>query len=261
MCTGVSTPGLGTETMAIDTLIAAYDWKAGLALVLMVVVLGKVGRWLVFRVPAFQRVRELNRAEDKIRLAREKYPPMIKRSVQAGLWTNLAYFLVMAPFVVSFEPRPVWRGVLDIVLILMVYDFFYYITHRFLFHAAHDSRFAVLRYFRRVHAVHHQARDPSHIDAFYVHPVETFIGQELFHWTVLGLGLALGDFHVVSVAIATITYIQLNTFNHVKFEVPGSRYRLLNWISYKHHVHHIDMQKGNYATITLLYDKLFRTLD
>ena len=25
-----------------------------------------------------------------------------------------------------------------------------------------------------------------------------------------------------------------------------------------HHVHHIDMQKGNYATITLLYDKLFR---
>ena len=63
----------------------------------------------------------------------------------------------------------------------MVYDFFYYLTHRFLFHAATDSRFAVLRYFRRVHAVHHQARDPSHIDAFYVHPVETTIGQVLFH--------------------------------------------------------------------------------
>jgi len=245
--------------MTLDTLLAAYHWKAGLTLIAMVVVLGKLGRWLVFRVPAFQRVRELNRVMDKERLEKDKYPPMIKRSIHAGMWTNFAFFLVIAPFVVNFEPRPVWRGLLDTALILMVYDFFYYLTHRFLFHAAHDSRFAIGRYFRRVHAVHHQARDPSHIDAFYVHPVETFMGQELFHMTVLGLGLALGGFHVVSVAIASVIYIQLNTFNHVKFEVPG--YKLLNWISYKHHVHHIDMQKGNYATITLLYDKLFGTLD
>ncbi len=245
--------------MSVEWLSSVYDWKAGIALIVMVVALGKFGRWLVFKVPAFQGVREQNRALDKERLGRDKYPPMIKRSIRAGMWTNLAFFFVMAPLVVSFEPRPLWRGLFDIVLILMVYDFFYYLTHRFLFHAAHDSRFAVLRFFRRVHAVHHQARDPSHIDAFYVHPVETTIGQLLFHITVLGLGLALGGFHVVSVAIASLVYIQLNTFNHVKFELPG--YKLLNWISFKHHVHHIDMQKGNYATITLLYDKLFGTLD
>ena len=245
--------------MSVEWLSSVYDWKAGIALIVMVVALGKLGRWIVFKVPAFQRVREQNRALDKERLGRDKYPPMIKRSIRAGMWTNLAFFFVMAPLVVSFEPRPLWRGLFDIVLILMVYDFFYYLTHRFLFHAAHDSRFAVLRFFRRVHAVHHQARDPSHIDAFYVHPVETTIGQLLFHFTVLGLGLALGGFHVVSVAIASLVYIQLNTFNHVKFELPG--YKLLNWISFKHHVHHIDMQKGNYATITLLYDKLFGTLD
>ena len=245
--------------MSVEWLSSVYDWKAGIALIVMVVALGKFGRWLVFKVPAFQGVREQNRALDKERLGRDKYPPMIKRSIRAGMWTNLAFFFVMAPLVVSFEPRPLWRGLFDIVLILMVYDFFYYLTHRFLFHAAHDSRFAVLRFFRRVHAVHHQARDPSHIDAFYVHPVETTIGQLLFHFTVLGLGLAVGGFHVVSVAIASLIYIQLNTFNHVKFELPG--YKVLNWISFKHHVHHIDMQKGNYATITLLYDKLFGTLD
>ena len=245
--------------MSVEWLSSVYDWKAGMALIVMVVALGKFGRWLVFKVPAFRGVREQNRALDKERLGRDKYPPMIKRSIRAGMWTNLAFFFVMAPLVVSFEPRPLWRGLFDIVLILMVYDFFYYLTHRFLFHAAHDSRFAVLRFFRRVHAVHHQARDPSHIDAFYVHPVETTIGQLLFHFTVLGLGVALGGFHVVSVAIASLVYIQLNTFNHVKFELPG--YKVLNWISFKHHVHHIDMQKGNYATITLLYDKLFGTLD
>ena len=247
--------------MSVEWLSSVYDWKAGIALIVMVVALGKFGRWLVFKVPAFQGVREQNRALDKERLGRDKYPPMIKRSIRAGMWTNLAFFFVMAPLVVSFEPRPLWRGLFDIVLILMVYDFFYYLTHRFLFHAAHDSRFASMRYFRRVHAVHHQARDPSHIDAFYVHPVETTIGQALFHLTVLCLGLALGDFNVVSVAIASVIYIQLNTFNHVKFELPGRAYKLLNWISYKHHVHHIDMQKGNYATITLLYDRLFGTLD
>ena len=247
--------------MNFDWLLAAYDWKAGLVLIALVVALSKAGRFLAFKVPAFQRMRELNRAEDKLRLAREKYPPMIKRSIRAGMWTNLAFFFVMAPFVLTFEVSSPWRALFDIVLILMVYDFFYYLTHRFLFHAAHDSRFASMRYFRRVHAVHHQARDPSHIDAFYVHPVETTIGQALFHLTVLCLGLALGDFNVVSVAIASVIYIQLNTFNHVKFELPGRAYKLLNWISYKHHVHHIDMQKGNYATITLLYDRLFGTLD
>ena len=245
----------------LDSLWTAYHWQAGLALVAMVIVLSKMGLWLALKVPAFKRVQELNRAEDAARLAKEKYPPMIKRSNRAGMWTNLIFFVGMAPFVVDFEPVSVWRGLLDIVLILMVYDFGYYLTHRFLLHARHDSRFAVLRYFRRVHAVHHQARDPSHIDAYYVHPVETFMGQELFHLSVLGLGLALGGFHVVSVAIASLVYIQMNTFNHVKFAVPGRRYKVLNWISYKHHVHHIDMSKGNYATVSLLYDKMFGTLD
>jgi sterol desaturase/sphingolipid hydroxylase (fatty acid hydroxylase superfamily) len=245
----------------ISSFLTAYDWKAGLVLLVLVVALGKLGRWLVFRVPTFRQVRDLNLAEDKLRLAREKYPAMIKRSVRVGVWTNLLYFFVMAPLVVSFEARPVWEILLQAVLILMVYDFLYYLTHRFVLHASPESPLALLRYLRRVHAVHHQARDPSHIDSFYVHPVETFMGQAVFHWTVLGLGLALGDFHVASVAIASLTYIQLNTFNHVKFEVADPKYRVLNWISFKHHVHHIDMQKGNYATITLLYDRMFDTLD
>lgn len=241
--------------------LAYYNWQAGLALFMTVVVITVIGKWLMRKVPAFQRVEELNKAMDAERLAKDKYPPMIKKSDRVGLWTNIVFFLVMAPFVVDLDPRPIWRGLLDILLILMVYDLGYYVTHRFLFHAAHDSRFALLRAIRRVHAVHHQARDPSRIDAHYVHPTETFIGQELFHLSVLGLGLALGGFHVVSVAIATVTYIQLNLFNHVKFEVPGARYKVLNWISYKHHVHHIDMQHGNYATVSLLYDKMFGTLD
>ena len=38
-------------------------------------------------------------------------------------------------------------------------------------------------------------------------------------------------------------------------------WRTLNWIAIRHDAHHIDMHKGNYATITLLYDWLFGTLE
>jgi sterol desaturase/sphingolipid hydroxylase (fatty acid hydroxylase superfamily) len=38
---------------------------------------------------------------------------------------------------------------LDAFLVLMIYDFFYYVTHRFLFHGK--------GHFRGVYAVHHHA--------------------------------------------------------------------------------------------------------
>ncbi|MFT5033817.1 MAG: sterol desaturase/sphingolipid hydroxylase (fatty acid hydroxylase superfamily), partial [Bacteroidia bacterium] len=38
---------------------------------------------------------------------------------------------------------------------------------------------------------------------------------------------------------------------------PG---KTLSWISLKHAKHHKDMQQGNYSTITLIYDKVFKTL-
>ena len=245
----------------MQSLLAAYDWKATLVLIVLIAVITKAGRWLVLRVPEFRRVRDLNREQDALRLAREKYPPMIRSSVKAGMWTNAAFYLLLVPFVVDLEPRPIWHSLLDIVMILMVYDLAYYLMHRFLFHAPHDSRFAICRYFRRIHAVHHQARDPSYIDAYYVQPVETAMGQELFHLMILVLGLASGGVHAVALAVTVTIFVELNTFNHVKFEVPGRRYALLNWISFRHHVHHRDMQQGNYASIALLYDKLFGTLD
>ncbi len=247
--------------MSFDGLLAAYDWKAGVALMLLVAVLTKAGHFLVFKVPAFQRTLELNRPEDQIRLAKEKYPAMIERTMRAGLWCNLAFFLLLALFVVTLETPPVWRALLDIVTILMVYDFFYYLAHRFLLHAAVDSRFAMLRHFRRVHAVHHQARDPSYIDAMYVHPLETSIGIALLMASICALGLIMDGLNVVSVAISHVVFNAVGKINHIRIDLPDKPYKPLNWMVRKHHVHHEHMQKGNYAGITLLYDKLFGTLD
>ncbi|MEE4661309.1 MAG: sterol desaturase family protein [Halieaceae bacterium] len=230
-----------------------YDWQAGLALLALIIVLTKVAKWLAFLVPALSQERSKNLELDKPKLAQPKYKPTIKANQRVGLFSNLAYFFVYAPFFVTLEAQPWWRAPLDIFLMLMVYDFFYYLMHRFLFHGQ--------GYFRRVHALHHQARSPTYIDAHYVHPLETFMGLNLFLLMTPALALVMGDLHVVTVAVCYVVYVQLNQINHCKIELPFFPYRSLTWISEKHAVHHENMHKGNYATITLLYDKLFGTLD
>ena len=136
----------------------------------------------------------------------------------------------------------------------MVYDFFYYLMHRFLFHGT--------GYFKRVHGVHHQARNPTSIDSLLLHPMEAFLGVALFMVTLVALGLITqGPFHVITLIISMTIYTQINQLNHVKMDLKGLPFGPFTWIADKHHIHHIDMSHGNYATITLLFDKLFGTYE
>ena len=94
------------------------------------------GRALLFRIPAFKRTLSVNTLERK-RKWRElghKYNHRINVSQKIGLVTNLAFFFLVLPFIVSLQPTSIARTLLDAVLVLMVYDFFYYLTHRFIFH-------------------------------------------------------------------------------------------------------------------------------
>ena len=229
-----------------------YNWQAGLVFLVAVVVLSKLGYWLVFRSKGLQEMRRINREEDAKKLAMEKYPPVVAANNRVGLLTNLAFFFVIAPFFVTLESRSLWLIALETVAILMVYDFFYYLTHRFVFHGQ--------GYFRQIHALHHQARKPTHIDAFYVHPLETFIGIALFMGSAVLMGVFLGTFHVATMIIAYLVFIQVNTINHTYVNLPYFPFKTLSWITAKHAVHHENMHKGNYATLTLLYDRLFGTL-
>ncbi|WP_116365920.1 sterol desaturase family protein [Parahaliea mediterranea] len=237
----------------LTTLASHYHWQAALVVLAGVVLITKAGQWLAFKVPALQRMRELNRIEDSKKKALPKYPPMMKASRNIGAITNLAFFLLILPFCVSFQFEGITWMLLDVVIILMVYDFFYYLCHRFWFHGN--------GWMRRVHAVHHQARQPTHIDAYYVHPFETFVGIALYLGSLALLAALLGPFHVATVIATYVIFTQLNIINHTFVELPYFPFRSLSWITAKHHVHHENMHRGNYATITLLYDKLFGTLD
>ena len=68
-------------------------------------------------------------------------------------------------------------------------------------------------------------------------------------------------FQVATLVITSVIYTQINQINHCRIDIDKPQWKALNWIAIKHDAHHLDMHKGNYATITLLYDWLFGTLE
>ncbi len=231
----------------------AYHWSATLVFLGTLIGLTLAGRFLVFQVPAFQRMRELNRGADKAKLARGRFREAVKASNNTGLVTNIVFYATILPFCIDLTPRPLWRHAFDVVVVLLVFDFFYYWTHRLAFHGP---------LLRKVHALHHQARTPTYIDAYYVHPLETFIGLVLFLGSIPLVAAVAGQpLHAVSMAIATLLFTQVNTLNHTFVDLPHFPFRAIDRITSIHAAHHVDMNHGNYATLTMLYDRLFGTFE
>jgi sterol desaturase/sphingolipid hydroxylase (fatty acid hydroxylase superfamily) len=230
-----------------------YDWMAALVSLAALIVLTVAGRFFAFRVPALAQMRELNRQADATKMARKRFRRAVQASNRAGLVTNLLFYVAILPFCVTLEPRPLWRHAVDIVAVLMLFDFMYYLTHRFLFHG---------KLLRTVHALHHQVHEPTYVDALYVHPLETFIGLALYLGSIpLVAALAGAPLHAFSIAFATLIFTQGNIINHTYVNLPYFPFKTLDYITTKHAIHHIDMSKGNYATLTMMYDYAFGTLD
>jgi sterol desaturase/sphingolipid hydroxylase (fatty acid hydroxylase superfamily) len=230
-----------------------YDWQAALTFLATLVGLTLVGRRLAFLVPALQRMRDLNREADARKMSRKRFRDWVRVNQRAGLAANVVFYLGVLPFSVSLAPRPLWRHVVDIAVVLLVFDLFYYATHRFLFHG---------RPLRKIHALHHQARTPTHVDAFYVHPVETVIGLALFLFSIpLVAAVAGAPLSAYSMAVATLVFTQVNTLNHTFVHLPYFPWRTLDTLTSLHAAHHVDMNRGNFATLTMLYDWLFGTLE
>ena len=230
-----------------------YDWLAAGVYFVTLAALTTAGKAIAFRIPEIARMRDLNDAADKVKLARPRFKEAVRVNSRAGLVTNLVVLVTVLPFCLDLEARPLWRHGVDIVVVLMVFDLFYYLTHRFLFHG---------RPLRRIHALHHQARTPTYVDALYVHPLETTIGLLLFLGSIpLVAALAGAPLHAVSMAIATLVFTQVNTINHTFVDLPHFPFRTVDTITSLHAAHHVDMDRGNYATLTMLYDWLFGTLE
>jgi sterol desaturase/sphingolipid hydroxylase (fatty acid hydroxylase superfamily) len=231
----------------------SYSWQA--ILVFLAVLIGSTFllRLAIARVPAFRRMQALNDEADAIKIQRRMVKETVDASNKAGLATNLFFYALVLPWCLDLAPRPWWRYVVEVVAVLMLFDFMYYWTHRLIFHGP---------WLRKVHALHHQAHTPTNIDGYFVHPLETTIGIVLFLISIPIVALVGGaPLHAVSAAVATLLFTQLNILNHTFVYLPDFPFRAISNVTWIHAAHHVSMNKGNYATLTMLYDRIFGTYE
>jgi len=139
-------------------------------------------------------------------------------------------------------------ALVGILLLIVVGDFFYYWTHRWMH----------LRYvFPVVHRQHHRQILPSrgYFDGINVTPVEEILGLfagQIAAISIIGSSLGL---HVCTVVVYLTVYGLFNVSNHTTYDlqVPGLCYSVR-----AHEMHH-RKYVGNYANIIPLWDLLFGT--
>ena len=174
-------------------------------------------------------------------------------AVTSALSISLVYGLTWALYPLLYEegPAPVGRVLWEGAALLLLYDFFYYLVHRYPFHE--------WRLLRRVHAVHHVVRNPSAIDSLYLHPVETFLGLALL-WACAGLlALVTGPVSVYSFAWAFLVYSTLNVVVHCGLRMRGFPFGLVTHQAARHDTHHVSMKGKNFASVTPIWDRVFGT--
>ena len=234
-----------------------YQWTLSIYAVVVALLLPLGLRHLFYLVPAFNQIRVLNKEAADSRGNRLNYPSVQKTSKLAGLFTQIAIYGFIIPFCITIESQAWWQIALDVFIILMFYDFIYYLVHRFLFHE--NGTFSGPLVW--VHAVHHRQKNPCRMDSSYLHPIEICIGLSLYAASVGILAFFMGDFHLITIIVSAIAFSEINQHNHDLMEADHFPFKYLKYASYMHHVHHSRFTSGNYATISLLYDWMFGTLD
>jgi sterol desaturase/sphingolipid hydroxylase (fatty acid hydroxylase superfamily) len=246
------------NTSLLTSLAQHYQWQLSLYALVGIVLVNIIYTQLSsLLVPTFKASRQLNKDTYKSKMERPSYAANQLWNRKWSLFYLVIIYAVIMPFCLTLEPQPLWRMALDIVVILMVYDFVYYLTHRFLFH---DNGIlgGPLKW---MHAIHHRQHNPCKGDSSYIHPLEVAIGLGLYVATIFTLSWFMGNFHVATIVITFIGFSGINTHNHALWEADRFPFRYLSYSSKMHHNHHAQFTGGNYATITLLYDWMFGTLD
>ena len=238
-------------------LAAHYHWQLSLITMVGIYFTTFLGGKILLLVPAFREAAGLNKAELQKKMQIPRYRANQALNRRWGMLFMALIFGLVMPFCLTAEAQPWFNMLLDMVVILLVYDFFYYLVHRFLFH---DNGFfgGPLIW---VHATHHQQRDPCRADSSYINPIEVAMGLGLYVATIFALSRVMGEFHVLTIITTWVAFSTINLHNHDRWNADRFPFRYLNYMSVMHHHHHAKFTGGNFATISLLYDWMFGTLD
>ena len=71
----------------------------------------------------------------------------------------------------------------------------------------------------------------------------------------------LGKYPVPTIVFTWLAFQYINLHNHDLWEEDRFPFKYWHYAAKMHHHHHARFTGGNYATITLLYDWMFGTLD
>ena len=245
------------STALIETILQTYAIHLSLFAFVVIALVSRLGAAAVRLVPGFRQAEALNRETARTKLAKPAYLENMKWNRKWGLIFSGIIFGLILPFCLTLEPDVWWMYPVQIVAILMVYDFFYYWAHRVLFHDT-PGRIGPLKW---VHATHHRQLNPCRMDSGYLNPIETAIGLGLYVFTIALLTLVFGRFHVGMIVVTWVAFQQINLHNHDLWDRDRFAGGYIATMAEMHHHHHARFTGGNFATITLLYDWMFGTLD
>ncbi len=178
--------------------------------------------------------------------------PGLKRMLNIAYIAVLSVVTVFAMTFLLFRYRlhsgPVSapRAVFEVLSILLVYDFAYYWLHRVM-HTTRGMRW--------VHGRHHEVRNPTAMESFYLTPIEMFAGLGL----LCGVTSLLGPVSMYSFVAVFFIHSTLNITVHSGLASASLLLWPVDRLTQKHYLHHAGSYDNNYASLTPFWDNLFGT--
>jgi sterol desaturase/sphingolipid hydroxylase (fatty acid hydroxylase superfamily) len=188
-----------------------------------------------------------------------KSRPVTQEQVRryARINTPLSLVMILGPVLLAgghlfhAGSAPWWRVLFEALGVLLLYDFTYYLAHRYPFHE--------WKLLRHVHAVHHTIKAPMALDSLYQHPVENLIGISLFWLSTATVALIGGPLSVYGFGISFLVFSFVNVVIHSGLRFKRFPFSLLTYLGVRHYKHHRSMKAKNYGSVSPLFDLLFGT--
>lgn len=185
-----------------------------------------------------------------VRVPKRLYWRTIATNGVLSILVTLGLVYGVGSLLLHAAPTAWWVLALQAVGIFIVYDFTYYWMHR----AFHTK--TLMRY---VHGVHHRARTPSALESLYQSPLELISGLSLLMISTFLVGL-VSPVHYLAFLGIFFVYSTQNILVHSGLVFPHPVFAIINAVTVKHHAHHYDAPRKNYASMSPLPDWIFGTL-
>lgn len=144
-----------------------------------------------------------------------------------------------------FFTYPLWYFCLSIIILLILYETYYYWLHRWMH---------LPSVYRVVHKVHHQSINATVFTSFSFHPIEAILQSLFFPLVIFIIPL---HYSVIFVVLLLMTISAV--INHSGVEIFHSPFVLKHFIGSSHHHLHHTQYKANFGLYFTWWDRWMKT--